>query len=93
MIQKLSLQDSVADWISVEQVRSAMNVWLDAVDLPRTARRQRFEEELEKQHYYQRRNRQARVSHSKTRLQRLTELGIDITRIKSCLPDTTDPNR
>jgi hypothetical protein len=85
--------DDQVDRISVEQVRSAMNVWLDAVDLPPTARRKRFEKELEKQHYYQRRNRQARVSHSKTRIQHLTELGIDITRIKSCLPDIQDPDR
>ncbi len=80
-----------ADRISVEQVRSAMNVWLDAADLPPSPRRQRFEEELEKQQYYQRRNRQARESHTKTRLAHLTALGIDVTRIKSCLPDTGGP--
>ncbi len=80
-----------ADWISVEQVRSAMNVWLDAADLPPSVRRQRFEEELQKQQYYQRRNRFARTSHTKTRITRLTALGIDITRIKSCVPDTAGP--
>ena len=77
-----------ADRISVEQVRSAMNVYLDAASLPASARRQRFETELKKQQYYQRRNRQARVSHTKTRLARFTALGIDVTRIKSCLSDT-----
>ena len=76
------------DRISVEQVRSAMNVWLDAADLPPPARRQRFEDELEKQQYYQRRNRQARASHTKTRLKRLTALAIDVNKIKSCLPRT-----
>ncbi len=80
-----------ADRISVEQVRSAMNVWLDAADLPPSVRRQRFEEELQKQQYYQRRNRIARTSHTKTRITRLTALGIDITRIKSCVPDTAEP--
>ncbi len=80
-----------ADRISVEQVRSAMNVWLDSAELPPSVRRQRFEEELEKQQYYQRRNRQARASHTKTRLVRLTALGIVMTRIKSCLPDTAEP--
>jgi SRSO17 transposase len=76
------------DRISTEQVRSAMNVYLDATDLPASARRERFEGELKKQQYYQRRNRQARKSHTKTRLARLTALGIDVTRIKSCLSDT-----
>ena len=76
------------DRISVEQVRSAMNVWLDAADLPSKARRQRIDDELTKQQYYQRRNKQARTSHTKTRLKRLKALGIDITQIKSCLPDT-----
>jgi SRSO17 transposase len=75
------------DRISVEQVHSAMNVWLDAADLPPSACRKRFEEELEKQQYYQRRSRQARASHTKTRIARLAALGIDITRIKSCLPN------
>jgi len=79
------------DRITVEQVRSAMNVWLDAADLPPPSRRQRFEEEQEKQRYHQRRNRQARMSHTKTRLNRLNALGIDINQIKSCLHDTTEP--
>ena len=81
------------DRLSVEQVRSAMNVWLDAADLPPTPRRQRCEEELEKQLYYHRRNRQARVSHTKTRLELLSALGIDITQIKSCLPPPHDDDR
>lgn len=75
------------DRISVEQIRSAMDVWLDAADLSPAARHRRFEEELEKQQYYQRRNKQARASHTKTRIERLTALGIDIRQIKSCLPD------
>ena len=75
------------DRLSVEQVRSAMNVWLQTADLPPQSRQKRFQEELDKQQYYQRRNRQARASHTKTRLERLTALGIDVTQIKSCLPD------
>lgn len=79
------------DRITVEQVRSAMNVWLDSADLPPHCRRLRFEKERKKQQYYQRRSRQARTSHTKTRCRELTALGIDIDRIKSCLehPDTT----
>ena len=80
--------DEEADRISVEQVRSAMNVYLDAVDLSAPARKQRFEDELHKQQYYQRRNRHARKSHTKTRLAKLAALGIDVSRIKSCLHDT-----
>jgi len=63
-------------------------VLLDAADLPSTRCRERFKEELEKQRYYQRRNRQARTSHTKTRTKRLRVLGIDVDNIKSCvLPD------
>jgi SRSO17 transposase len=77
-----------ADRISVEQVRNAMNVYLDAAVLPASARKKRFEDELYKQQYYQRRNRQACKSHTKTRLAQFAALGIDVTSIKSCLPDT-----
>jgi len=80
-----------ADRLTVEQVRSATNTWLDAADLPPGPRRERFEAELEKQQYHQQRNKQARVSHTKTRIARLIAMGIDITRIKSCLPDTESP--
>jgi SRSO17 transposase len=75
------------DRVTVEQVRSAMDVWLDTADLPARLRRRRFEQELETQRYHQRRNRQARISHTKTRRMRLKELGIDVDRIKTCLPD------
>jgi SRSO17 transposase len=74
------------DRISIEQVRSAMNTWLDAADLPPAPRQQRYRAEQEKQEYYQRRNQQARKSHTKTRLAQLRALGIDVNRIKSCHP-------
>jgi SRSO17 transposase len=79
------------DRISIEQVRSATNVWLDAADLPPEARRQRFEEEQRKQEYYQRRNAQARKSHTKTRIEQLNKLGIDVETIRSCIPVDTKP--
>lgn len=78
-----------SDRLTLEQIRSAMNTWLAAVDLKPAARKKRFEQELEKQRHYQQRNRQARKSHTKTRRHRLTELGIDVDRIKSCIPVTT----
>jgi SRSO17 transposase len=83
--------EEAIDRITVEQVRSATNVWLDTADLPPAARRERYEKELHKQRYYQRRNKQARVSHTRTRLARFEALGIDVPHIKSCLPDTGEP--
>lgn len=77
------------DRITVEQVRSATNVWLDAADLPPSSRRKRFEDELKKQKYYQQRNWQARKSHTKTRIERLAAIGIDVDKIKSCIPPDT----
>jgi SRSO17 transposase len=79
------------DRLSVEQVRSAMNVWLDSADLPPKCQRQRFQNEQAKQQYYQRRNKQARRSHTKTRRRQLNALGIDADRIKSCLELKDDP--
>lgn len=72
------------DRLSLEQVRSAMNVWLDSADLPRKCQRQRFEKEQVQQQYYQRRTKQARLSHTKTRRRQLSAMGIDADRIKSC---------
>ena len=79
------------DRITLEQVRSAIDVWLDAADLPPSSRRKRFEDELDKQKYYQRRNKQARQSHTKTRIKQLIAMGIDANRIKSCIPDPPAP--
>ena len=56
--------DASGDRFTVEQVKSATNVWLDAADLPPSSRRGRYMNELEKQRYHQRRNRQARASHT-----------------------------
>lgn len=74
------------DRLSVEQVRSAINTWLSTVDLPSAKRQERYEEELEKQHYYQRRNQRARQSHTKTSIRQLIALGIEVDPIKSCIP-------
>jgi hypothetical protein len=51
--------------------------------------KQRFERERKKQRYYQRRNRQASQSHTKTRIAKLKSLGIDPDRIKTCLSSPT----
>jgi len=73
--------------LTIEEVRSATNVWLSAADLKPAARRKRYEDELNNQRYHQRRNEQARKSHTKTRTARLNALGIDANKIKSCLTD------
>jgi SRSO17 transposase len=73
------------DRLTVEQVRSATNTWLSAADLKPAARQERFETELNNQRYYQRRNQQGRKSHTKTRITRLNALGIDVSKIKSCI--------
>jgi SRSO17 transposase len=74
--------------LTMEQVRRAMNAWLEAA-VGRLTRTERFERELAKQQYYQGRNSQARKSHTKTRKARLKTLGIDVDRIKSCIPPST----
>jgi hypothetical protein len=55
-----------------------MNAWLEAAAKQLT----KLEQELIKQRYYQRRNAQARRSHTKTRKARLKCLGIDAERAK-----------
>jgi SRSO17 transposase len=73
-----------ADRLTVEQVRRAVGEWLSSGDLKPAARRARYEKERNKQRYYRRRNRQARISHTKTRTVRLQTLGIEVNKIKSC---------
>ena len=74
--------------LTSEQVRRAMNTWLEA-SRQRLTSAERFQHELAKQQYYQRRNAQARKSHTKTRKATLKSMGIDVDRIKSCVPRTS----
>jgi len=73
--------------LTIEQVRGAVGAWLEAAAMKPSARNERYEHELENIRYHQRRNEQARKSHTKTRLAKLTALGIDADHIKSCIPD------
>jgi hypothetical protein len=77
--------DDPLEHLTTEQVRRAMNVWLEAA-AGRLTKEERFQRELAKQRYYQRRNAQAQRSHTKTRTARLQSLGMDVDRIKSCIP-------
>ena len=70
--------------LTTEQVRRAVNIWLSAVDQKLTLT-QRLERERQQQRYYQRRNCQAKKSHTKTRIAKLKSLGIDPDRIKTCV--------
>jgi len=81
--------DDSLEHLTMEQVRGAVDAWLEAAAVQRT-RVGQLERELTKQQYYQHRNAQARRSHTKTRKTRLKSLGIDAERIKSCiLPSST----
>ena len=84
--QQYDVPGSSADRLTIEQVRSAINAYLSAADLKPTAHRNRHEKNEKKQRYHQRRNRQAGNSHTKTRIARFTEMGIDVNHIKSCIP-------
>lgn len=77
--------DDPLEHLTTEQVRRAMNTWLE-VARGRQTKEARLQRELAKQQYYQRRNAQARRSHTKTRKAKLRALGIDADRIKSCIP-------
>jgi SRSO17 transposase len=79
------VHDDPLEHLTTEQVRRAINTWLQ-VAAPRLTKTERLEKELAKQQYHQKRNAQARRSHTKTRKVRLKALGIDADRIKSCLP-------
>ena len=78
------VRDDPLEQLTMEQVRRAINVWLQTA-APRLSKTERLEKELAKQQYYQRRAAQARRSHTKTRKARLKALGIDADRIKSCV--------
>lgn len=77
--------DDPLEHLTMEQVRRAMNTWLAAA-AGRLTKTERYQRELAKQAYYQRRNAQAQRSHTKTQTARLQALGIDSERIKTCMP-------
>lgn len=72
--------------LTFEQVRGAVNAWLEAADMTPDGRKKRYEKEHNNIEYHRRRNPQSRKSHTKTRIKKLARLGIDPNRIKSCIP-------
>lgn len=79
------VHDDPLEHLTTEQVRRAINTWIE-VAAPRLTKIERLQKELAKQQYHQKRNAQARRSHTKTKKARLQALGIDADRIKSCVP-------
>jgi SRSO17 transposase len=79
------LSENVLDGelLSTEQVRRAMNVYLEASDLPPRCRELAYAKEISQQSYYQHRNAEASKHHQKRRRNRFLELGIDPDKIKS----------
>ena len=85
--EKLSSTDEVntGELLTTEQVRRAMNVYLETENLPQRIRTQMHNDEVERQTYYQRRNAAAAASHRKKRRQKLAALGINPDSIKSLI--------
>jgi SRSO17 transposase len=71
------------DPFTLEQVKAAVEVQLDP-EMPRSEVRRQLEKVLTRILYYQRRNASARRSHSKTRLKRLDEAGVDMANVNRC---------
>jgi len=77
--------------LTVEQVRAVVNSYLEHRDLPPTERAERFQAELFRQRYHQKRNAQATKSHTKTRRELYESIGINVDTIKSCNPPNETP--
>ena len=69
--------------LTTEQVRRAMNVFLEVREQPPRLRRAAHDAELARQQYYQDRNATASRSHRKQRRAHFDKLGIDPDRIRS----------
>ena len=82
---RLQLDPDRLRGLTVEQVRRSLNAYLASCHLPASLRVEAFEKELKDQDYYQKRNAQAKKSHTKTRKKQYHKLGIDIDKIKSCI--------
>jgi SRSO17 transposase len=87
---KLKWDDDPEVNVTVEQVRSMVNMWLGGVGIRPPEKRQLFDQEIEQQQYHQKRNATARKSHTKQRFKLYQQLGFDINKIKSCIipPET-----
>lgn len=85
--EKLTANEEVnsGELLTTEQVRRALNVYLEGASLPRRCRSKLHNEELQRQSYYQRRNAAAAISHRKRRRKQLEALEINPDSIKSLI--------
>lgn len=74
--------------LTISQVRQATSAMIQSWWLPPSAAEELISNTAYKIAYYQKRNRQARRSHTKTRVRKLQEMGIDLTRIRRCRWET-----
>lgn len=79
-----------AERLTLEQVRHAMDTFIDSMDLPRRSRYKRYQAESDRINYHQYRNASASRSHWKAALQRYKQLGIDPRTIKSIIPNNRE---
>lgn len=70
--------------LTVSQVRQATSAMIQSWWLPPKAADELINNTAYKIQYYQKRNRQARQSHAKTRVRKLQEIGIDLTTTHRC---------
>ncbi len=74
--------------LSISQVRQATSAVIQSWWLPAQVAEELISNTAYRLKYYQKRNRQARLSHTKTRKRKLKELGIDLDHIHRCWWDT-----
>jgi hypothetical protein len=77
---------TTADYLTVEQVQDAANVWLAARNCPPPWRMAVCRKAACRISYYQGRNRQARRAARRASLRQLHRLGINLGSLKSCVP-------
>ena len=83
--QRLSRSEVVteAERLTLEQIRRAADVYVASIGLPSSSRSQRYQAELDRMEYHQKRNADASRSHRKRRYEEFRAIGIDPDKIKS----------
>ena len=75
--------------LTVSQVRQAASAMVQSWWLTPTDAKQLLEHTAYRLQYYQKRNRQARESHTRTRIARLADQGLELAAIHRCNWDTS----
>ena len=76
--------------LTISQVRQATSAMIQSWWLPTKAAEELISNTAYKIAYYQKRNRQARQSHTKTRVRKLQKMGIDLTTLRRCRWETDE---